>query len=992
MTVLALMAWVLLPDINRMRPQIETLLKQQLQLRELKLQDLSWYWAGQLGFKAGQCSFQASDSSLAVQKAQLNVSITVLGILQGELWPKRIRVKGGSLQLDLDQILARPASNLVPVHVVLRDMHIAWNYNATSGELADFSMDLDLAEGKAKLDMPGLLLQASLDKQGRPISGHGHFEQLQWLPKLWQGYVSGKVSGDFDLQATGLDQWELNASTQGKSAIIDIPTGPFQLPFDKISISSVFKLNKAGLLERLELSHLEWVQDLNHAEGTAEWKDGKLVLKAKSEHVDMPLLWSWLRPLSQEKAWHDWLARMRTGFATDIQIDLDLPWQQLLTSLPSSSDWQEFHYRVQGRLHDSDLNLGIESDMLFHTQATVDLNEIGLHADVSQTELPFNAGLAHGELYIPWQSLMLDIQGQGEVDVGKLQAWLNTTAADKLGWEKAAAHADFKIQWDPAKLRPEYAHVSLNPASNWKLSPKNINLEVESGQVEWDIDGGLTAKKLRMHGRLLHGEMSFHIQPDALDTWQFKALDLKIQADLPELVDYYNLPVESAAGTMNIQVSLDGKWHGRVDFKQASWANLLGAAKAEGEALQILYQGKLSGAGNIELTDLVCQSDKLQLNGHGSFNSYALKLSLDKLKSPAFDGSLNILAPFGSQPWEMDMHANYLNRKALPKQLPNSSTLIDKAWSLNAEIASFVWDDANMSDVSIKLASKRNSAGVFKAKSIDSGSFTLKNVAALFALPGAGHVDLRQLSAQMDEQKLTLSASLQPEQGGGMRWRGFAQLQGNFGQMMQRANLSSLFKAGEMQALFLGQGVLLRDQPWWQGLRGRVRLRADNGTLLKGGTLTKTLAAFSLSDLPALFFGKRDDLTQEGLYYRRLQIEGQLYDEAFTIHELALRSSAMDIAGKGELNLATDEIDFTMVARPFQNLDAVLAKLPLLRDLLGGAAHSLMRKVYHMHGPVEDAEVDEVSAKAAGLSNPGLVESLFSLPGLWFGEASKLGK
>jgi len=141
-------------------------------------------------------------------------------------------------------------------------------------------------------------------------------------------------------------------------------------------------------------------------------------------------------------------------------------------------------------------------------------------------------------------------------------------------------------------------------------------------------------------------------------------------------------------------------------------------------------------------------------------------------------------------------------------------------------------------------------------------------------------------------------------------------------------------------------------------------------------------------DLPDLFLGNRKDLNQDGLYYKRLQIEASLQNQMFNIQKLGLRSSAMDMAGKGSLNLEKNNIDLKMVVRPFQNLDALLGKIPLLRDLLGGAAHSFIRKVYHMHGPISNATVEQISPESAGLSNPGLVETLLSLPDLWFGKKS----
>jgi hypothetical protein len=58
----------------------------------------------------------------------------------------------------------------------------------------------------------------------------------------------------------------------------------------------------------------------------------------------------------------------------------------------------------------------------------------------------------------------------------------------------------------------------------------------------------------------------------------------------------------------------------------------------------------------------------------------------------------------------------------------------------------------------------------------------------------------------------------------------------------------------------------------------------------------------------------------------------------------------------------------------------------LLGRLLAGEDKSLLRKVYRIHGPASNAEVDELDPSEAGLPRSGLLEDLFSLPGVLLGE------
>ncbi|MDQ6955253.1 MAG: AsmA-like C-terminal domain-containing protein [Mariprofundaceae bacterium] len=982
-----LTAWWFAPDINRMRPHIESLLQQELQLSELSLEGLSWYWAGYIGFKVEHCSFRTFDPIMSVQDTELTVHVSLSGLMRGELWPTRISLHGGLLSFDASNQATKSHTKAPPIHIIVDDMDVQWHYASYQGLLKAVVGDFNPASGEALLRTPDFRLTAALDAHAQLSSVNWQFDNLQWLPVEWQEFVRGKVSGQGHLKKMPKQQWQLGMQLEGRNANIDLSAGLFQLPFDQLASTWMLSFNGTGDLQVLDIPVLTWQQGKNKAVGSAYWYDGELSLQANAPHVDMPLLWSWLRPLDDTPSWLDWLAKMTDGVASDIQVSLNIPWQQPLQAPPS--DWDALRYHVTAAVDDTDIHLGLGDDRLSHGQAIIDLNELGLKADVRSIQLPHGVGTGAGKLNISWETLTLEVQAHGQTDVAKLLQWVNPSPAQNLHWKKAPATTKLRLTWNLLEDLPSLAHISLIPSATWHLNPNDmIPIQVQSGEVIWDMQDGLSVQDLAVQSGMLDALLSFHAAESALQGLQLQTLEAHIEANFADLLAYYHIPIEQPTGLLQADIHFDDDWQGILNFKKAGWGNFLGSSKKSNQAMQIDVQGELDN-GVLKLHKLFCDQSPIQLSGSGLLSKQGLKLNLLSLKAPAFNGALKVTAPFTKEPWEMDINATYLNRQALPKQLPNTKVIEDKPWALRANIDTFIWDDARMTDVSMKLASKHNSTGFFKARDIHSGTLSLHDVSALFALPGAGMVDLRQLSANMGKQHLLLSASLRPEKGGGMHWRGFAQLDGNFGSTMQQAKLSALFEGGEMQALFLGQGVLLRNQPWWEGLDGRLRLRVDNGTLLKGGTLTKTLAAISLVDLPALIFGRRKDLTQKGLYYKRLQIEASLENQIFHIHKLGLRSSAMDIAGEGTLDLEKNNIDLKMVVQPFQNMDALLGKIPLLRDLLGGAAHSFIRKIYHMHGSISDAEVNQITPKEAGLSRPGLIEGLLNLPNLWFGDMPK---
>jgi hypothetical protein len=118
-------------------------------------------------------------------------------------------------------------------------------------------------------------------------------------------------------------------------------------------------------------------------------------------------------------------------------------------------------------------------------------------------------------------------------------------------------------------------------------------------------------------------------------------------------------------------------------------------------------------------------------------------------------------------------------------------------------------------------------------------------------------------------------------------------------------------------------------------------------------------------------------------------MEAIMQNQNIHIRNVAMRSAAFDMIGHGSMDINKDEIDLYLITQPLQNLDALLAKIPLLRDILGGKSHSFMRKVYHMHGPFTHAKGETFTPKEENLASPGIIESLFSLPDNWFGTEKK---
>lgn len=982
-------AWLLLPDVDDHRADVEAFLKDELGLEALKLGELSWYWAGYIGVKARTCSLASRNGSLSVQDSAVTIHLSMFDLLLGRLVPSGIHLKGGAMKLVVGT-MEQGASLPLPDRITLEETTLDWKYRELSGHLERVTASLESQGGELRVRIPGSSLEASFDENLMPGDIDLEFSGLTCFPQQWRDAIDGDISGHITISGNRRGSWK------GRFALSSLGSDPAAIAllnnrwlFDELGGEVELALTEEeGTISLVRFHSVHWREKESRMSGNAEWRGGKLSLAVEAPRLAMPLIWQSLKPLGGD-SWHRWLAGMKRGVASEVRADVELPWALPLHGAPQKEEIALLRYKITGHVEDADVSLGIHEDFITGTTGDVEIDETGLKAIIASTRLPHEIGMVKGGLHIPWHGLILEINGNGNVDVGRIHRWVDEREADLAGWQEGAAKAEFTINWVPEENEPREAYLKLQPSKVWKLKMKSVPVTVRSGELSWRFGKGIEFTGVSWSTPHLNIESDVRAVKNEAGHWQVNSMRSTGEGELAALTSYFFLPVESPSGRVAFKLDFDGRWQGSIGLTQATWSNFLGTKKDEGETAVIIISGENGirfGEQALVINEIRCDDRLIRMSGSGDVSAQGLHLSLDRVETASFTGSVGITAPFGSDPWELDIDAAYLNRNALPATVARDARVGKKPWALRAKLNRFVWDDAEIRGAEIRLASALNSIAVLKAVSLKSRETDMHNLSAIFSLPGGGVVDLRKLEAEIDILRLELSATLYPDAGRGMRWRGFASLQGDFGEMMKRTGLSNLFEHGDMQMLFSGQGMALTDQPWWKSLDGRMRMRVNNGRIMKGGTLSKFFAAISITDLPGLFFGNRDDLTKPGLGYKRMQMEALIHGKNVQLYNLALRSSAMDVAGKGAMDIESSMVDMTLVMRPFQNLDALLAKVPIIRDIFGGQAHSFIRRVYRLHGPIANAEVERISPEEAGLASPGMVERLLNLPSSWFGE------
>ncbi len=983
------------PPLDAMRPQLESILKRQMNLQDIHVGHLSWYWAGYTWLSAEDVTFADRDGRVRATHANLAVRLSTWAMLTGHLKPVSISVHQGTIDLHIPPRSLAAGLTPLSTRISLEDVSLNIRYEKFNIHLDHLNLHLDGPHRRLAVQIPGSSLDLAWNNANEPLHLNARFHGLHWLPEQWRTRIRGKFSGEVSLQREHAGRaWRLQmALSAPKGAQLAGITGRPRLAFDAIKAEGLLHTAE-GIrdVSLLEWKKLSWSSGANRLRMNGDWQDGVFHLRLRSGKLNLSMLGPWLKPLGNA-AWRHWLDGVSRGeinhLEGEIAVAQSSPWR-----LPGLAQLKNAHFHIRSRLHDADVPLAASGERLRHVEASVDMDDHGVRVQASHASLPHEAGTIHGNVVIrDWEHIVFIIDGGGKIDIGRYQAWRRIGVLPQLAWRDSPATVRFSLRWGLHEEHPGKGVAKLTPAPAWQADVMGQHVRLTGGSLRWDARGSLKLESIHLQHDLLTGDMTMELREDKQRAWQLKKITLQTDSDFPQLARQYHLPLDAPQGRMHARLVFDGAWRMNLDFHEVAWMHFLGSNKAAGEPYFLSVSGKNSAHG-IDLTQIESSGAAPTIRGDGRLKSGQLGLNFHLLQAPAFTGSLRITAPFNEAPLEVDIRSEFLDRAILPDRMLHATEDFHamksaKAWVLRGFFRRVQWGAVSMHGVHVRFASSQQGAGLLEADRLEAAQLSITHVHSYFLLPDNGAVDIRQLSARMLGQTLTLSATLFPEAEGGLRWKGFAGLNGDFSEVIRRLDASRLFKGGTAHVLWFGQGRIRPGHPWWDGMKGRLRLRVDDGRILEGGTMTKLLAALNLADLPKFLTRKRKDLSGPGMLYKHLQLEAGVDGYLAHINSLAMRASALDMAGRGKLSLRDGNIDLYMTVRPLQNLDALLRMIPFLRDIFLGPAQSLFRMIYHVHGPLYDAKVESISPEEAGLPKSGWVERLIHLPGAWFDSEKK---
>ncbi|MDX8411922.1 MAG: AsmA-like C-terminal domain-containing protein [Mariprofundaceae bacterium] len=987
LALVAALQW-LDPALKKYQPELQESLRQRLNLRELHFENLSWSWSGNTWLTADKLSLVSADGALSMADASLAVRISTWNLLLGEVKVAALSIRHPTLDLRIPEENGGTQADIPDLNLSIENARLSWHYGDQRGLIEELNVRMDGAHRKLLLDTPGVSFSLGWGAAGQPEGFDLRWQDTQMLPAAMRPRMRGDIGGQLQAEFVETGVWRMRADINGRggSMLLDRGDEPL-LPLGSLGIEALLGWSGEEGLQWADLSRLHWRDDEHgNIQATAKYRDGELALYVQKGRLAMPVLWSWLKGLGRE-GWRAWLKDMHHGFATELRGDLILPWPDL-GQAPSREQWKKARYQVHTQVVGADLTLKTGKTRLTKVEAEVDLDQHGLTARLQHAELPASIGVARGQLNIrPWRGLVLDIKGAGDVDVARLTDWLGVEALAGLNWTEAQASGEFSFQWLPGKSRPREGNVRLTPAPAWHMRLGKQPLVLEGGELLWSADQNLYIHGMQARFAGLTGELDLAAGSQDGISWDLNTFDAEGSGGAEDFARSFRMPVSEPMGNLDVQLRFDGSWKLHADLADTGWGHLLGSHKLPGAPFKVDASG---GYDNdmLRLSSLLGVGQALNFSGFGSRKDSAWHIEMGLLQTPSFDGSLVLVLPDSSgDPVEINVKGLYLDNNFLPENMPLNQAMPSRDWVLRFDLDRIIWNNAELTQAKGQFVSGGQGIGSLQARALNVANLQVKDVDALLSLPGSSVIDIHRLLGKSWGQDFRASVIVRPDTEDGLLWGGFVNMTGdNFGQLPKSLGWSERFTGGELRLMLTGSGRFSQDEPWWKGFDGRLRLRVDDGRLAEGGILTRLLSAANLAELPKLLIANRKDLIGKGMHFKRMQVEADVLGSQAGIHQLAMRASALDMAGNGTLDVEKGEIDLVMVMRPLQNLDKILGMIPLLRDVFGGAARSLFRKIYHLHGPLADARVEEISPEEVGLARAGLVESLIKLPGKWFGK------
>jgi len=157
-------------------------------------------------------------------------------------------------------------------------------------------------------------------------------------------------------------------------------------------------------------------------------------------------------------------------------------------------------------------------------------------------------------------------------------------------------------------------------------------------------------------------------------------------------------------------------------------------------------------------------------------------------------------------------------------------------------------------------------------------------------------------------------------------------------------------------------------------LSGTLQLTAEQGTIRRSLFFARILALLNLTEI---YRGQLPDLNTQGIEFQRAAARAEVKDGKILIPEWSLQGRTFWMGARGEIDLTTQQIDFTIMVSPFRTIDRIVNSIPGVRWILGGRLIAIPMRAT---GSVDDPRLTPLSVSAVGTSLLEMAKRTLMLP------------
>jgi uncharacterized protein involved in outer membrane biogenesis len=160
-------------------------------------------------------------------------------------------------------------------------------------------------------------------------------------------------------------------------------------------------------------------------------------------------------------------------------------------------------------------------------------------------------------------------------------------------------------------------------------------------------------------------------------------------------------------------------------------------------------------------------------------------------------------------------------------------------------------------------------------------------------------------------------------------------------------------------------------------LGGNLKLAMLDGQF---GRQTFTVRTLSLLNLEDLLDVKSLGMSSKGMPYKSLTSDIAIDRGVARTENLLLESRAFNLSAHGQVDLLNEAINMNVAVKPFQTLDKVVTKVPVVGWLLSGKDGAVIAAFYRVSGPLSNPTVASLPMKSIGGNVFGVFQRLLQLP------------